>query len=206
MRILGTLIGLLTLVALETLTTSCQAPSTPGTTAGSFAITGTLVENTCAPGFDPRETLNFFAELRRDDGVGYWRQDGGAIVSGTMGADGTFRFISRTTVPAYGPDPDLGTAGCSLYQSETIEGVLVTRETGDAGSDDAGDSGPVDAGAQDDGGATDAGPTASFSGTNTVVLAATPGSNCSLLLASSGGDFPAFPCQASYALTGVARP
>jgi hypothetical protein len=206
MRILGILLGLATLVLLEGLTTSCQAPTQhAATTADSFSITGTLVENTCAPGLDPREMLGFVAELRRQDGVGYWRQDGGAIVSGTMSPSGEFRFLSRTEIPAYGPDPDFGTPGCSLYQTETISGVLVTRDTGDGGSDD----GSIDAAQDDDAGVDgstgDAGPSASFSGTNTIVISATPSSDCSRLLASGGGDFPSFPCQASYALSGVAR-
>jgi hypothetical protein len=205
----GIVIGLAALVGIEALTTSCQAPHYPGTTAGSFAISGTLVENTCAPGLDPHEALSFIAELRREDGVGYWRQEGGAIISGTMATNGAFHFTTRTTVDAYGPDRDLGTAGCSLYQTETIDGVLVTRDVdggtiaadgGDASTDAAqADAGPSDAES------ADAGPSASFTGDNVVIISATPGSNCSLLLAANGGDFPSFPCQASYTLTGVAR-
>ncbi len=208
MRILGTLVGLATLVLLEALTTSCQAPVYPGTTEGSFAITGTLEENTCAPGLDPIAMLSFIAELRREDGVGYWRQEGGAIVSGTMGTDGRFRFTSRIVVDAYGPDADLGIAGCSLYQSETIDGVLVTAARDDAGARDGSSS---DASSSDassntvDAGSADAGPSASFTGENTVVISTTPGSNCALLLAANGGDFPSFPCQARYTLSGVAR-
>jgi hypothetical protein len=209
-RILGLLLGLATLALVETLTTSCEAPVYPGTPAGSFAITGALVENTCAPGLDPHETLGFIAELRREDGVGYWRQEGGAVVSGTMTAEGQFRFLSRTTIPAYGPDPDFGTPGCTLYQSETIDGVLMTRDEGDGGAGDASsdassDAASSDAGVQHDGGPSDAGPSATFTGENTIVISATPGSDCSLLLAANGGDFPSFPCQARYTLTGTAH-
>ena len=206
MRLVGTFLGLATLFVLEGLASACQAPPSPGTTAGSFAISGTLLENTCAPGLDPHQMLSFVAELRRDGGAGYWRQEGGTIVSGTMGEGGHFHFVSQVTIPAYGPDRESGTAGCSLTQSETIDGVLVARDvdSGSGNGDAALDAASSDGGRLD-GGAGDAGTRSSLSGENTIVISTVAGSNCTRLLIANGGDFPAFPCQARYALTGVAR-
>jgi hypothetical protein len=225
MRTLGLLTLVLCLGAMLALTTACRPQALPGTSAGSFTVTESIRDNACAPGFAPRDTFQYVAELRLQDQVAYWHTEGSPIVNGSFSpTDGHFHFSVQTTVTGYAGD-DAGMPGCVFTQTETIDGTLSTVSIVDSGVADAGSAddasesadGGMDAGVADDAsqpddaGAvrdassshgsvpTDAGPTYhSFTGTDTIVIGIASGSDCRAALAANGGPFPALPCTATY--------
>lgn len=226
MRTLGLVTLVLSLGAMLVLTTACRPQALPGTSAGSFTVTESIRANACAPGFAPRDTFQYVAELRLQDQVAYWHTEGSPVVSGSFSpTDGHFHFSVQTTVTGYAGD-DAGMPGCVFTQTETIDGTLSTVSIADSGvaGDDAGSAdagtesadGGMDAGASDasqtsdastssdasvtDGSVpTDAGPTyRSLTGTDTIVIGIASGSDCRAALAANGGPFPALPCTATY--------
>lgn len=189
----------------------CLPTEVPGETAGTFEIVGALQENSCGstalPANDP---LLFAAEVRVDGSQAFWRRPDEASLPGTV-IDGEYRFTFRQQLPVLAPDPTTGYVGCALIQEETIQAViddsLMFDDAGapldqeDAEMRDAGADADEDAG--EDGDAGEPMPvSASFEGTDVVVLAPAPGSNCVPLLAVAGGPFLELPCSVEYTLRG----
>lgn len=183
---------------------ACKEPAAPGTLVGSFALEGTLEENTCGQGFSPTPSIAFAAELRRSDTVAYWRMGGtGPRAQGTIDAEGDFRFQQQSQIDGWAADPVNGIPPCRFVQTETIVGHVAL-------SADVSDAGPLDAATTDagvpDGGSADAGaaPPRVMNATNTIEIGVVPGFDCSLALVSTGagGQFPALPCHAMYVLEG----
>jgi len=202
-RTLGVLLALASIPVFG-LNLACRPAAQPGTRVGNFAISGTLQDNACGDGFRPDLMIAFNAELRRADSVAYWKMGDRPATSGTIDANGNFRFRSQSLIEAWPADPENGITGCRLLQTETISGrVNVLGES----NVDASDSGRADAGrTQGDAGRHDAGAprTMELSATNTIDIAASPGSDCSPALAVAGGPFTALPCRASFSLDGLA--
>lgn len=202
----GVLLALASL-PLAAVATACRPAAQPGERLGTFAITGTLQDNACGDGFQPDLMLAFNAELRRTDSVAYWKMGEAPATSGTIDANGNFRFRSQSLIEAWPQNAAEGVVGCRFVQTETISGrvtALVLSET------DAGDAGqPSDAFSHDagraDSGARDAGPvgTMELSATNTVDIAPSPGSDCTPALTFAGGPFAALPCRVSFVLDGL---
>jgi hypothetical protein len=211
-RAISVLVPAATLLTLP-FSLACRAPSTvpppstdPGTT---YAITGALTDNSCAPGFDPVNPLVFAASFRNEGSIAYWRVGEQVWIPGTLGRDGDFHFTLRTDVEVYpatpGTDPDLdpGSPGCVITMVESIDGRFVEVPAGDAGIDDAGDAGPSDAG-QITGDAGDAGngTVRVMDATNRIELVPFAGTECSRALLVNGGSFPSLPCSATYVMEG----
>jgi hypothetical protein len=200
--VIGTILALAAPPA-ALLATGCKEPAPPGTRVGSFALEGTLEENTCGQGFAPALSISFVAELRRDGDVAYWRMGStGPRSQGTIDDQGEFRFQQQSSIDGWPADAANGIPPCRFLQTETIEGQVELAPTmSDAGTSDAG--GP-------DAGASDAGLTQArvLSGTNTIEIGVVPGFDCSLALVSAGagGQFPSLPCRASYELEGATTP
>ncbi len=205
-RIVGVLLALASLPA-AAFSTACKPAAQPGTPVGNFAITGTLQDNACGDGFQPELSIVFNAELRRADSVAYWKMGDRPATSGTIDANGNFRFRSQSLIEYWPADPANGIVGCRLLQTETISGrvnALDESDVSDAGRVDAGvaqaDSGRSDAGRRDAGRAE----SMELSATNTIDIAASPGSDCSPAVAYAGGPFTSLPCRASFSLDGLA--
>ena len=202
-RFVGLLLALAS-VPVFALSTACRPAAQPGTPVGTFAITGTLQDNACGDGFQPELTIAFSAELRRTDSVAYWKMGDRPATSGTIDANGNFRFRSQSLIEAWPADPANGIVGCRLLQTETISGRVNALSESDV---DASDSGRADAGAtQGDAGRRDAGrgETMELTATNTIDIAASPGSDCSPAVVFAGGPFTSLPCRASFSLDGLA--
>ena len=214
MRLLGWLSLAMSILGLVLTNTACRPANSevPGTSAGTFAVTETLTSNGCTGGFDPDATLAYSTDVRVQGEIAYWHRGDTPIASGTY-ASGHFHFIAQADIQAYGTDAGPGSSpGCSLRQTETIDGMLALGPS-DAGSSDAGSS---DAAAQQPDAATvldasiDAGPDAGvhstgFVGTDTIQISVTPGSDCSLIFAQNGGPFPTLPCTAVYDMSATAN-
>jgi hypothetical protein len=205
-RTVGILLALASL-PLVALNTACKPAAQPGTHVGTFAIMGTLQDNACGDGFQPDLTIAFNAEFRRTDSVAYWKMGDRPATSGTIDANGNFRFRSQSLIEAWPPNPANDIVGCRFVQTETISGRLATVNLSGV---DAGDSGTSDAGTGDagrnDAGRSDAGPagTMELTATNTIDIAPSPGSDCTPALVVAGGPFTSLPCRASFVLDGLA--
>ena len=202
-RIAGVLLALAS-IPVCVLSAACRPAAQPGTPVGTFAITGTLQDNACGDGFQPQLTIAFNAELRRTESVAYWKMGDRPATSGTIDANGNFRFRSQSLIDAWPADAANGIVGCRLLQTETISGRVSALSESNV---DASDSGRADAGtAQRDAGRRDAGPagTMELTATNTIDIAASPGSDCSPAVVFAGGPFTSLPCRASFSLDGLA--
>jgi hypothetical protein len=203
MRLLGWLSLVVSTVCLLLGNSPCTASTTvPGTSAGTFSVTETMASNACAGGFDPDPTLVYTTDIRAEGTVAYWHRGDTPIASGTYTSAGHFHFVSQQDVPAYGGDAGVGgPVGCTLRETQIIDGMLAL------GALDAGVA--VDASSSSDGG-LDAGPDAGvhstgFTGTDTIQISIAPGSDCSLLFATNGGPFSTLPCTAAYDMSATAQ-
>jgi hypothetical protein len=182
-------------VVLASLTLACRPFPEPGEALGQYTIIGMLRDNTCAPGLDPIDPLEFRVDLWRDRGRLTWRLAGGRPVTGTLRDDGSFHLRTRLPVQAWPADPGQGIVGCTLEQIETIEGTIVLpASSGDAAVASKNGEDPADAGV---------GRPSTLTGENRIEIVPVAGSDCSPLLLSFGGSFPSLPCAARYVLTGT---
>lgn len=190
-------------------TTACRAPDIRTESLGTFAIRGVLDENACSPGVDPVDPLAFSVELREFGGQPYWRNDGQAMIEGSL-SNGIYRFATRTQVVAWEANPASGIAGCTLRQTETISFEATDAPDAGATTSDAevGDAG-LDAGAIADAALADAGEGGvrtvlhHVEGQNIIEIVPEPGSDCRPLLLHEGGSFPNFPCRIRYEIDGT---
>jgi hypothetical protein len=186
---------------------ACQQGTPSGTLVGRYDVRGVLVENTCGQsGLPTSNPLQFSVELREDQGVGYWVPSKMSQNTGSLGADGSFRFavsstqqVAQTTQAnnnlqpsdfrSLDPDFDLKKATCALTNMQTVSGTLRRRLTTDGGVIDTGNA--ADAAATDD-----------LVAENVIAVSPTTGSDCNAVLVTYGGAFQNLPCQARYELSG----
>ena len=178
----------------------CEA-SWPGTSAGTFRVVGSLVENTCGAGFPVLDTVEFTVEVRDDAPTGYWRLPRQPLVAGTYrDDDGAFEFRRFASVVAWPADVEV--VGCTLEQREVIRGNVTMLDDEDASAGDAGndDAARSDAGAPTRDAGSEATPT--LLGEHVIDIVVARDQDCSALLDASEGRFDALPCRARYALRG----
>lgn len=168
---------------------ACRPPKLSGESVGQYSVTGALMENTCGEGYPTPDTLGFYVELRHESGVvGYWKLADAPIVTGTVEREGAFRFVERREVVAIPADPMTGAPGCSLGHEETVEGTLLgaLESMSDAALPDGGVAEPTPGEAR-------------FEGSTTISVTPSTG-DCTPLLGTAGGPFPALPCTIRFEL------
>jgi hypothetical protein len=180
----------------------CRRPTDlPGEALGQYEVRGALEENTCGDGYAAPSQLWFHVEIRDAPGseLGWWKLPDAPLASGTVSADRAFRFEHDARVVATPAQPELGRPGCELDRVETVEGTLSGAVGSDAGTADGG----VRDGSVDDAGPAPAAPgIARLEGTTTIRVSAAPGGDCSALIGTGAGQFPALPCEIRFRLTG----
>lgn len=165
----------------------------PGNTAGTYKVVGSLQENTCGAGVGAMNPLDFFVELRVEDGgAAIWRRPQQAMVTGTY-ANGAFHFERDVSAPVYDADPTLGTGACTLLEHDTIDATLHSTLSDGGVVADAAVFAPMDGGVPD----------YELLGSNVIEIAPSSDSDCSRSLVSAGGPFDALPCRVRYTLTGT---
>jgi hypothetical protein len=196
-------------VALLALAWGCNGGGTPsGTLVGTYAVQGVLVENSCGQsGLPAAATLKFSVEIREDGGVGYWVQGKQGKNSGSLNAQGEFRFsvadtqVLSTMQPVQQPSdfttlqPDFDLQPkrtCAVTTRQTLSGSLRRRQAADGGAVVA--LAASDAAVSSD---TD------LSAEQLIEVTPTVGSDCNTALAALGGNYLALPCDARYLLTGT---
>jgi hypothetical protein len=152
--------------------------SLPGTSLGTYNVTGTLQGNTCGAGLGALNPWTFTAQMSEDGTVFYWLPSSTGIeASGTLTSStaATITSIQTQNVDA----PDVGLEGpCNLQNTTTIALTLATGS-----------------------------PPPTFAGTMSITFAAATGvsstNDCTDQLSSSGGTYDTLPCTASYVLAGA---
>jgi hypothetical protein len=152
--------------------------SLPGTSLGTYNVTGTLQGNTCGAGLAAPNPWTFTAQMSEDGTVFYWLlTSSGSEASGTLTSStaATITSIQTANVDA----PDAGLEGpCNLQSTTTIDLTLATGS-----------------------------PPATFAGTISYTFAAATGvsstNDCTDQLSASGGTYDTLPCTASYVLAGT---
>ncbi len=157
---------------------SCAAPTAlPGTSLGTYNVTGTLSSNSCGAGLGAPNPWTFTAQMSEDGTTLYWEMTGGSELSSTMSSATQVSITSIATANVDGTDG--GVAGpCDLENTTALDLTLA------AGS-----------------------PPSTFTGTITYSFAAATGvstaTNCTNQLTASGGSYDTLPCTASYSLAGT---
>lgn len=195
------------LILLLALTGACQMPEPPGELVGEYAITGTLLENTCGDAALPvASVLSYRVQLRREGPTAYWLIGAPPANQGTITAAGDIRFereerfmVSDEAQPVdpvlaemdplalYGYDPFDPTADpedsqdpCTLIVHESIAGEVLSGVRFESGDED----------------------NAALEGTNEIAMRPTNDSECHRVLTTAGGPFEQLPCAATYEISG----
>jgi hypothetical protein len=156
----------------------CTAPTAlPGTSLGTYNVTGTLETNTCGSGLGAPNPWTFTAQMSEDGSVLYWEMSGGSELNSPMTSATQVSITSVVTANVDGTDA--GVEGpCDLQNTTVIDLTL------SSGS-----------------------PPTSFTGTITYTFVAATGvstaTDCTDQLSASGGSYDTLPCTASYTLTGT---
>jgi hypothetical protein len=169
---------LTTAIALASFATSCgTAPGLPGTSLGTYNVSGALVTNTCGASLGLPSPWTFTAQMSEVGTSIYWQISGGSMVSGTMSSA---TQVNITAIDTSNVDTsEAGVEGpCDLTSSTAMNLVL------SAGS-----------------------PPTSFTGavgyTFTAATGVSSTTDCTDQLSAYGGPYDTLPCTASYSLTGM---
>jgi hypothetical protein len=171
----------LTGCAMAALAFSCDPVSPlPGTTLGTYNVTGTLGANTCGSGIGAPSPWTFTVQMSQDGTTLYWDPSVGSELSSTMTSSTVVDITS--TVTSNVDATEAGVEGpCDLTQATAINLTF--------------------------GASSPPAPPSSFNGsitytfsTNTTVSTT---SDCTDQLSASGGSYDTLPCTATYSIVGT---
>jgi len=157
---------------------ACAAPTPlPGTSLGTYNVTGTLGTNTCGAGLGAPNPWTFTAQMSEDGTTLYWEIAGGSELSNTMSSS---THVSITSVETANVDgSDAGVQGPCNLQNTTALALTLAADT----------------------------PPSTFTGTITYTFVAATGvsstTDCTDQLSTAGGSYDTLPCTASYSLAGT---
>jgi hypothetical protein len=184
---------------------ACQAKP-PGDLVGSYAITASLMDNSCGEDALPlSEVLEYRVQLRRDGRTAYWMLASppgtqGVYAGGDVAFEREERFMISDDAEPIDPelseldpialygfdpfepnaDPDDAESFCTLIVRESIDANVLLEDGDDADDDQL-----------------------ALEGTNAIEMSATSDSDCHRVLKAAGGPFERLPCAAEYELEGT---
>ncbi len=97
----------------------------PGTSLGTFAVTGTLATQTCGSGVTPDNPWTFNVRLSRDTHTLYWLQDASPPISGYIDPQGNASLTSSSTYDLQS-GADGGAPYCGVVRTDTFTAALGT--------------------------------------------------------------------------------
>ena len=101
---------------------ACSSTSTlPGTSLGSFALTGNVSSNTCGSGLGAPDTLTFDVAISKKSSVLYWRESGGETYSGVLDANNATTITSTVTSQT---GDEAGTVQCTTARTDSVAVTL----------------------------------------------------------------------------------
>jgi hypothetical protein len=167
---------IVTLTAMALASCSPAASSLPGTSLGTYNVTGTLESNTCGSGLGAPSPWTFTLQMSQDASILYLETSDGSQLSGPMSSSTQASITSTQTLNVDAPDAGLQ-GPCNLQNTSVIDLVLAATS-----------------------------PPATFTGTITYTFAAATGvsttTNCTDQLSAYGGPYDTLPCSASYSVAG----
>ncbi len=178
-RTLGTLVSALLLVACD---------GTPGARLGTYAVTATMVQNTCGTQVgDYAASATFNVVLSLDRGVLSWTPTGATSATGAYDSSThAFRLDQTTSTQAVAPNRAYQTPGCIIDRVDSVAGTIAIA--GDAGTTQLTD--------------VDAGPLAgAFTADETIGYGSEAGSDCTPVVGVNPGQVLALPCTITYHMT-----
>lgn len=96
----------------------------PGTSLGTYAVTGTLGGQTCGASMQAIDPWTFDVRLSRSGSTLFWLQDSSPALSGTIDPKGN---VSITTSEIFTPtESDGGGPYCGVVRSDTFTAALGT--------------------------------------------------------------------------------
>jgi hypothetical protein len=96
----------------------------PGTSLGTFAVTGTLDKQSCGSGVTPDNPWKFNVRLSRGSNILYWLQDSAPPVSGYIDPQGDAVITSSSTYDLQ--DADGGVPYCGVVRTDKFTAALGT--------------------------------------------------------------------------------
>jgi hypothetical protein len=161
-------------VALLVLLPACDNNALPGTMLGTYAVTGTLMANTCGQGLAPPSPWTFSVQMSEQGTTLYWSyQDGNPPLSSPLTTSDSATLTSTESANVDGT-ADGGLGPCSMTRADTVK---------------------IDLGAGS--------PPPSFTGTLEYDFAVLSGADCTDQLSTSGGTYDALPCKMTYVIRGA---
>jgi hypothetical protein len=163
--------------AVAWLSVSCAAPATlPGTSLGTYNVTGMLGINTCGAGLGAPSPWTFTTQMSEDGTTLYWETSEGTELSGTM-ASATEVSIS-SILTANVDTTEAGAGPCDLQNTTVLDLALAA-------------------------GASPSSFTGTITYTFAAATGVSSSVNCTDQLSASGGPYDTLPCTASYSLAGT---
>jgi hypothetical protein len=154
----------------------CDPNTLPGTSLGTYSVTGTLTMNSCGAGAMAPDPWTFSVQMSEDGSTLYWSSESEGQTPLSAPIDASSRAI-LTSVVQQNVDGTAQLAGpCLLERDDTIDLTL------GSGS-----------------------PPPTFSGTITYTFLAAANSDCGDQLSVTGGPYDTLPCTIEYAVTGASQ-
>ena len=148
-------------------------PALPGTSLGTYNVTGTLVSDTCGNAMNP---WTFTVQMSEDGTALYWLPSGASSSSGNLTS--ATKAVIATVVTANVDATEAGAPGpCDLTVASTLDVSLAA-------------------------GLTPSTFTATYAQTISAATGVSSTNNCTDQLSSSGGSYATLPCTASYSFSG----
>ena len=97
----------------------------PGTSLGTFAVTGTLGTQTCGSGVTADNPWTFNVRLSRGTNTLYWLQDASPPISGTIDAQGNAVLTSSSTYELQSAT-EAGAPYCGVVRTDKFTAALGT--------------------------------------------------------------------------------
>jgi hypothetical protein len=95
----------------------------PGTSLGTYAVTGTLAKQTCGAGVTPDDPWLFDVRLSRSSHTLYWLQDSAPPISGNIDSQGNAIIEGRSTFDLQPPN-DAGLGYCGVVRTDDFTAAL----------------------------------------------------------------------------------
>ena len=104
-------------IAVVALCACSSTSSLPGTSLGTFALTGNVTSNTCGSGLNAPDTLTFDVAISKKSTVLYWRESGGETYSGVLDANNATTITSTVTAQT---GDEAGTVLCTTQRTDSV--------------------------------------------------------------------------------------
>jgi len=99
----------------------------PGTSLGTYAVTGALQTQTCGADMQAEDPWDFDVRLSRDGHTVFWLQAASPALSGVVDGSGNVTFTTSELFPL--TDADGGGPYCAVIRSDTFHAALGTDAT-----------------------------------------------------------------------------